>query len=83
MKKQTKYKIITFLLCMLILFANITPLSLNKIYGEPKTKDSIGSINQEDDGVNVGVDDKQYQQTTYSEEITENVSEETKVYVSQ
>lgn len=83
MKKQTKHNIITFILCLTMLLTNIMPLSINKVYGETTTKDSIGSINQEDNGVTIGVDDKQHQQTTYSEEITENVIEETKVYVSQ
>ena len=66
-----------------MLFANITPLTLNIVYGENTTIDSIGSINQEDDGVNVGVDKTQSQQTMYSEDIEMEGSQNTNVYVSQ
>ena len=46
-------------------------------------KDSIGSINASDDGVTVGVDQKQGETTTYYDEVTEDVEQNTLVYVSQ
>ena len=53
MKRQIKYKIIAFVLCLTMLFTNVIPLTSSFVYGANTTKDSIGSINQEDDGVTV------------------------------
>ena len=76
--KRKSNKIMAFLMCLIICLSNITP-----IMAANTTIDSIGSINQEDDGVNVGVDKTQSQQTTYSEDIEMEGSQNTDVYVSQ
>ena len=52
-------------------------------YGESNIKDSIGSINMEDNGVTIGVDETQSQKTTYSNEIEEEGTQGSDVYVSQ
>ena len=53
------------------------------IYAESKTKDSIGSVNMEDDGINIGVDKTQIRDTQYSDEIKEESLQNAEVYVSQ
>ena len=68
-----------------LLFSNLLsflPFSYN-VFGDSKTLDSIGSVNEIDDGINVGVDSSQSQKTTYSSEVFEDGSEVTDVYASQ
>ena len=52
-------------------------------FAASNTKDSIGSVNMEDDGITIGVDETQEQITTYSDEIEEGSTQSADVYVSQ
>ena len=52
-------------------------------FAQSHTKDSHASINMEDDGFDVGVDETQEQKTLYSENIQEDKTEGAEVYVSQ
>ena len=56
---KLKRKII-FVLTTILLFSNTIPL-----LAENKTKDSIGSMNMEDDGSTIGIDETQQEKTTY------------------
>ena len=100
MKIYTKTKFIkkiSFAIAMVLIINNILPFTpylkfdLEKqVYAESTTKDSIGSVNMEDDGITIGIDESQKpngKKTTYSEEL-EILTEEDKiqgsdVYVSQ
>ena len=83
MKIRIKHKIMAFILCLTILLTNVISLSSSFVYGANTTKDSIGSINQEDDGINIGIDKTQNTNTSYSDEIELESSQNTDVYVSQ
>ena len=52
-------------------------------FAESTIKNSIGSIDMEDNGTTIGVDETQIQKTEYSNEIITDSEENTKVYVSQ
>ena len=72
---------------IILMASNILPFMQYVTFGESKTKDSMGSINMEDDGITIGFDETQTQKTTYSDELeiktTEDEIQGADVYVSQ
>lgn len=76
--KKTNIKVFLTILTTFITLG--TPLN---VCAESTIKNSIGSINNKDDGISVGIDITQGKRTTYSEEITTDTIESTFVYVSQ
>ena len=81
MKRNNKItKTLSIASATTLMLSNLLPLFT---YAESTTKDSIGSINMEDDGITIGVDKTQEQKTLYSEEIENEGSQGADVYVSQ
>lgn len=78
--KEKIIKQISVASAITLMVSNLLPTF---IYASNTTKDSIGSINQEDDGINIGIDKTQNQKTTYSEDIEDNGNQSADVYVSQ
>ena len=78
--KSKNIKNLSILGASVLMTSNMIPLFT---YAASNTKDSIGSVDMEDDGTTIGVDETQTQKTEYSAEITTDVEETTKVYVSQ
>ena len=78
--KSKNIKNLSILGASVLMTSNIVPLVT---YAASNTKDSIGSIDMEDDGMTIGVDETQDQKTTYSEEIEEGSTQSADVYVSQ
>ena len=69
---------------MTLIASNVFPFfSYTNTYAESTTKDSIGSINMEDDGITIGIDETQDQKTTYSDELENESIQSTDVYVPQ
>ena len=67
-----------------LMASNVFPFfSCISTYAESTTKDSIGSINMEDDGITIGIDETQDQTTTYSDELENESIQSADVYVSQ
>lgn len=77
MKKETKRKISSMLFATILCVGNVVPVLATDVV------DSIGSINANDDGTTIGVDQSQSQKTEYTTEITEESKKDTLVYVSQ
>ena len=82
--KNKRLKTLSMVMAMVLTISNVLPLFT---YAESITKNSIGSINMEDDGITIGVDETQSQKTTYSEELEilteEDQTQGADVYVSQ
>ena len=64
----------------ILMTSNMLPLLT---FAASNTKNSIGSLDMEDDGTTIGFDETQDQKTTYSDEIEESSTQSADVYVSQ
>ena len=82
--KNKRLKTLSMVMAMVLTISNVLPLFT---YAESTTKNSIGSVDMEDDGITIGVDETQSQKTTYSEELEilteEDQTQGADVYVSQ
>ena len=78
--KSKNIKNLSVLGASVLMASNIVPLVT---YAASNTKDSIGSVDMEDDGTTIGFDETQNQKTTYSDEIEEGSTQSADVYVSQ
>ena len=81
--KIEKLKKLSILSASILMTSNIINLLPIFSFAESKTKDSIGSINMQDDGTTVGIDETQTQKTEYSDSIEAEGLQGSDVYVSQ
>ena len=69
---------------IILMASNLLPFASYFTFAKSKTKDSIGSVNMEDNGITIGFDETQDQKTTYGEiEIKQDGFQNSIVYVSQ